>query len=68
MTVLCSMGRSKAHLAEATEGMSSESHDLVVVEVEVIQVLEVLDGLGGDLAQLVLGEDKVAHGVALRRN
>ena len=48
--------------------MRSERHELIVVQVEVVKILEVLDCLRGDLAQLVLGQDKVAHRVALGRD
>lgn len=56
------------HLAEAQKGLLPQRGDLVVVQVEVVQVPEVPDGLGGDLRQLVLRHHQVAQGVALGRH
>ncbi len=53
------------HLAEPHECLLPDCGDVIVVEVEMVQVPQVSNGLGRHLAQLVLGQHQVGQGVAL---
>ena len=46
-------------LAEAPEGAVLDDRDVVLVEVDVVQLSQLSEGVGGDGLQLVVGEHQV---------
>ena len=56
-----------SYLAQTPEGSTFDDWNVVLVEVDVIQLPELSEGVGGDILQLVIGEDEVLKGTSQSR-
>ena len=63
MTVRCTM----SYLTQTPESSTFDDRNVVLVEVDVIQLPELSEGVGGDILQLVVGEDEVLERTSQRR-
>ena len=56
-----------SYLTQTPESSTFDDRNVVLVEVDVIQLPELSEGVGGDILQLVVGEDEVLERTSQRR-
>ena len=56
-----------SYLTQTPESSTFDDRNVVLVEVDVIQLPELSEGVGGDILQLVVGEDQVLKRTSQRR-